>query len=38
VSSRTIVLLEDDVDGGEAAKTVEFALDGTSYAIDLSEA
>jgi hypothetical protein len=38
VSSRTIVLLEDDVDGGEAAETVEFALDGTSYAIDLSEA
>src|SRR5215217_2670913 len=38
VSSKVVVLLEDDVDGGEAAETVEFALDGTSYAIDLSEA
>ena len=38
MSSKVVVLLEDDVDGGEAAETVEFGLDGTSYAIDLSEA
>jgi hypothetical protein len=38
VSSRTLVILEDDVDGGEATETIEFALDGTSYAIDVSDA
>jgi hypothetical protein len=37
MSSKVVVLLEDDVDGGEAAETVEFGLDGTTYAIDLSE-
>ena len=31
-----IVQLEDDIDGGVAAETVAFALDGTSYEIDLS--
>ena len=31
-----IVQLEDDIDGGAAAETVAFALDGTSYEIDLS--
>ena len=31
------VTLVDDIDGGDAAETVEFALDGTSYEIDLSE-
>ena len=30
------VTLVDDIDGGEAAETVEFALDGTRYEIDLS--
>lgn len=30
------VLLEDDVDGGEAVETVSFALDGISYEIDLN--
>ena len=30
-------MLEDDIDGGDAAETVTFALDGTSYEIDLSE-
>lgn len=33
---RTILVLEDDVDGGEAAETVTFALDGVSYEIDLN--
>lgn len=30
------VLLTDDLDGGDADETVTFALDGTSYEIDLS--
>lgn len=30
------VLLVDDIDGGKAAETVSFALDGVSYEIDLS--
>jgi hypothetical protein len=29
-------LFVDDIDGGEAAGTVRFALDGTDYEIDLS--
>jgi hypothetical protein len=31
------VLLEDDINGGQAAETVSFALDGRSYEIDLNE-
>jgi hypothetical protein len=31
------VLLVDDLDGGTATETVSFALDGSSYEIDLSE-
>lgn len=31
------VVLEDDIDGGEAAETVSFALDGRPYEIDLNE-
>ena len=31
------IVLEDDLDGGEAAETVTFGLDGTSYEIDLSD-
>lgn len=31
-----IVQLEDDIDGGVAAETVTFALDGVNYEIDLS--
>ncbi|MGH3289402.1 MAG: histone-like nucleoid-structuring protein Lsr2 [Streptosporangiaceae bacterium] len=31
-------LFIDDLDGGEAAGTVSFALDGADYEIDLSEA
>jgi hypothetical protein len=30
------VVLVDDIDGGDAAQTVEFALDGVKYVIDLS--
>lgn len=34
---RTVVVLEDDLDGGEAVETVVFALDGGTYEIDLNE-
>lgn len=37
MAKRTQVILEDDIDGGPADKTVAFAFDGTSYEIDLSE-
>ena len=38
VARREIVVLEDDLDGGNADETVKFGLDGTSYEIDLSQA
>ena len=38
MARKTLVILEDDIDGGEAAETVTFGLDGTSYEIDLSNA
>lgn len=34
---RTIVVLVDDIDGTEDARTVRFGLDGKGYAIELSE-
>jgi hypothetical protein len=37
MAQKTIVLLEDDIDGGAADETVRFGLDGASYEIDLSE-
>ena len=37
VAREVIEKLIDDLDGGEAAETVSFALDGTSYEIDLSK-
>ncbi|MGQ0846534.1 MAG: histone-like nucleoid-structuring protein Lsr2 [Sporichthyaceae bacterium] len=36
MAQRTYILLEDDLDGGEAAETVGFGLDGVVYEIDLS--
>ena len=36
MASRTQVILEDDLDGGPADKTMTFALQGTSYEIDLN--
>lgn len=38
MAQRTVVVLEDDLEGGEAAETVAFALDGGTYEIDLNEA
>ncbi len=37
MAQRMHIVLEDDLDGSEAAETVMFGLDGTSYEIDLSE-
>lgn len=37
MASRVQVVLEDDLDGGPAHSTVQFALDGVEYEIDLSE-
>jgi hypothetical protein len=37
MAQKHIVQLIDDLDGGSAAETVSFSLDGSSYEIDLSE-
>lgn len=36
MAQRVQIMLEDDIDGSEAADTVSFALDGKGYEIDLS--
>lgn len=36
MAQKTLVILEDDLDGGEADETVSFSLDGVAYEIDLS--
>jgi hypothetical protein len=38
MAQRVHVTLEDDIDGSEAAETIQFGLDGVSYEIDLSDA
>ena len=37
MAQKVHIVLEDDIDGGEATQTVTFALDGTSYEIDLND-
>jgi hypothetical protein len=37
MAQRVEVKLIDDLDGGDAAETVSFSLDGISYEIDLSD-
>lgn len=37
MAQRTEIILIDDVDGSSAAETIEFALDGVTYEIDLSD-
>ncbi|MBO3752119.1 Lsr2 family protein [Streptosporangiaceae bacterium NEAU-GS5] len=37
MAKHTQVILIDDLDGGEANETVAFAIDGSSYEIDLSD-
>ncbi|MEU3602443.1 Lsr2 family protein [Streptomyces sp. NPDC006798] len=38
MAQKVVVALFDDIDGGEAAETVLFGLDGKSYEIDLNTA
>lgn len=38
MAQKTVIMLEDDIDGGPADETVSFSLDGTSYEIDLNAA
>jgi len=38
MAQKVNIVLVDDIDGSEAAETVSFGLDGTSYEIDLSAA
>jgi hypothetical protein len=37
MAKQVITVLTDDLDGGDADRTVEFGLDGVNYTIDLSE-
>lgn len=37
MAQKVHVVLEDDLDGGEATETVSFGLDGSTYEIDLHE-
>jgi hypothetical protein len=37
MAQRVVTLLEDDLDGSEASETVNFALDGIEYAMDLND-
>ena len=38
MARKVILALQDDLDGGPAARTVRFALNGAGYEIDLSDA
>jgi hypothetical protein len=38
MAQKVQIILEDDIDGGEATQTVSFALDGTNYEIDVNDA
>ena len=38
MAKTVIVKLTDDIDGGDADETIQFALDGRSYEVDLSTA
>ena len=37
MAKKIITVLTDDLDGGDADRTVEFGLDGVNYTIDLSD-
>ena len=37
MAQKVNIILVDDLDGSEATETVSFALDGTSYEIDLND-
>src|SRR6188508_2980857 len=37
MAKQAITVLTDDLDGGDADRTIEFGLDGVNYTIDLSD-
>src|SRR4051812_30056803 len=37
MAKQVITVLTDDLDGGDADRTIEFGFDGTNYTIDLSD-
>ncbi|MFI5893765.1 Lsr2 family protein [Actinoplanes sp. NPDC051513] len=37
MAKQIITVLTDDLDGGDADRTIEFGLDGVNYTIDLSD-
>lgn len=37
MAQRVQIILEDDLDGGDATETVTFGLDGVNYEIDLND-
>ncbi|WP_458112377.1 Lsr2 family protein [Arthrobacter sp. R1-13] len=37
MAKKMVILLEDDLDGSEANETVNFAIDGVGYEIDLND-
>jgi hypothetical protein len=37
MAKQVITVLTDDIDGGDADRTIEFGLDRVNYTIDLSE-
>ncbi|NYF98835.1 histone-like nucleoid-structuring protein Lsr2 [Janibacter cremeus] len=37
MAQRVEIILEDDIDGGDATETVTFGLDGVTYEIDLND-
>lgn len=37
MARKTVIILEDDLDGSEGSETLQFSLDGTEYEIDLNE-
>jgi hypothetical protein len=37
MAKQTITVLTDDLDGGDADRTLEFGFDGVNYTIDLSD-
>lgn len=37
MAQRVQIILEDDIDGGDATETVTFGLDGVTYEIDLND-
>nr|WP_068254409.1 Lsr2 family protein [Janibacter corallicola] len=37
MAQRVQIILEDDIDGGDATETVTFGLDGVNYEIDLND-